>query len=86
MPLESLFAFGQSFLDFQCSGLKMTAESTAISSETGLAGKRPLILENEAKYIGVFSLLSPLLENVFAFAQFTFYYKYSGLKMKERGR
>lgn len=45
------------------------AKRSSVSADTGLAGHRPLVLENEAKYIGEFSLLVTLLENVFAFTQ-----------------
>lgn len=83
MPLESLFAFAQFFLYLQCSGLEMTAEGTVMRSKKCMAGKYRLTLENKVKYIGDFSLVSPLLENVLALAHLTFYLQYRGLKMKD---
>lgn len=79
--LASLFAFAQFLLDFQCSALKFTARLSSINANKRLAGHRPLILENEAECIGEFSLLAPLLENVFAFAQLSFDFQCSGLEM-----
>lgn len=67
-PLKHLSAFAQIFLNFQDTGLKSTARGSSASLNKGLAGHRPLILGNEAKYIGEFSLLALLLGNVFAFA------------------
>lgn len=80
-PLESVFAFAQFLLDFQCSGLEFTARLSSINANKRLAGHRPLILENEAECIGEFSLLAPLLKNVFAFAQLPFDFQCSGLEM-----
>lgn len=85
-PLEDLFAFAQLFLDFQCSGLNFPARGSSTILNKGLTAHRPLILENEAKRVGGFSFLAPLLENMFAFAQLGVHLQCgSGLEMTGRG-
>lgn len=85
-PLENLSAFAQFILDFQYTGLNFTAKGSSASPNKGLAGHRPLILGNEAKCIGEFSLLAFLLRNVFACAQLSSDFHSSGLEMTGRGR
>lgn len=80
-PLENLFAFAQLFLDFQYSGLNFTARGSSTILNKFLVGHRPLILENEAKRVGGFSFLAPLLENMFTFAQSGFHFQCGGLEM-----
>lgn len=84
--LRRLFVFAQFLLNFPSSELQITAASSFASRNKCMVGHRPPILQNEAKWRCKLSLLAPLLEYMFAFAQLSFDFQYSGFKMTVRRR